>query len=359
MKKILYMSHVNWSWIKQRPHYIAEGLSETFEVFFYGGMNYVSRNNAWEDTLTSVHINSYFRIPNKIKKISKFCQYIDYLIGKIQFQLIIFKLKPDLIWVTSPEISHYIPLRYFHKVIFDCMDDYVLLVSNEKLKNRILSNLKYLVGNCRLIFTSSLKLQHDISRMCTKDINLIGNAAPDIFRSNVLKDFDLHKSSDGCYWAVYIGTISEWFDFDSLIYLLNSVENLKIALYGPKDVDIPQHQNLVYFGIIKHSRIPVILNKFDFYLMPFKVTDLVLAVDPVKIYEYLNFNGIVIAINYPELEKFSDLILTYNNKYELVELFISLFNNEIKININSKILFNAKNTWNLRVQKICTLLNEN
>ena len=32
MKKILYLMHVPWGWIKQRPHFIAENLSKYYKV---------------------------------------------------------------------------------------------------------------------------------------------------------------------------------------------------------------------------------------------------------------------------------------------------------------------------------------
>jgi len=35
MKKILYFSVVPWGWIKQRPHFLTEGLAKEFIVDFY------------------------------------------------------------------------------------------------------------------------------------------------------------------------------------------------------------------------------------------------------------------------------------------------------------------------------------
>ena len=32
MKTILYLMHIDWNWIKQRPQYIAEGLSKKYRV---------------------------------------------------------------------------------------------------------------------------------------------------------------------------------------------------------------------------------------------------------------------------------------------------------------------------------------
>ena len=39
MKKILYVMHISWGWIKQRPQFIAEELAKTCEVDVYYRMS--------------------------------------------------------------------------------------------------------------------------------------------------------------------------------------------------------------------------------------------------------------------------------------------------------------------------------
>ena len=34
-KRILYLMHIPWGWIKQRPHFIAEGLNDRYDVNFH------------------------------------------------------------------------------------------------------------------------------------------------------------------------------------------------------------------------------------------------------------------------------------------------------------------------------------
>ena len=39
-QKIIYIEHVEWNYIKQRPQYIAENLSKNFDVTVYSPYSY-------------------------------------------------------------------------------------------------------------------------------------------------------------------------------------------------------------------------------------------------------------------------------------------------------------------------------
>ena len=45
MKRILYFMHVDWNWIKQRPHFLAEGLSQHFKVDVWHEKTYVGKKH--------------------------------------------------------------------------------------------------------------------------------------------------------------------------------------------------------------------------------------------------------------------------------------------------------------------------
>ena len=60
--------------------------------------------------------------------------------------------------------------------------------------------------------------------------------------------------------------------------------------------------------------------------MPFVVNDIILSVDPVKLYEYLNFNKNIISVHYPEIDRFSDFVNFYNSNKELISVIFKLMN---------------------------------
>ena len=60
---------------------------------------------------------------------------------------------------------------------------------------------------------------------------------------------------------VYIGTISEWFNFDYIISALTECQNVELLLFGPKDVEIPKHNRIKYCGIAEHKYLLEIMKK--------------------------------------------------------------------------------------------------
>ena len=62
------------------------------------------------------------------------------------------------------------------------------------------------------------------------------------------------------------------------------------------------------------------MSQFDAYVMPFLLSPLIEAVDPVKIYEYLAFGKEVLTVRYPEIERFSEFVHFYQAPSDFVRL---------------------------------------
>ena len=57
----------------------------------------------------------------------------------------------------------------------------------------------------------------------------------------------------------------------------------------------------------------------DILLLPFQVTELTRAVDPVKLYEYIALGRPVLAARYPELHQFASFVTFYDSINDLLE----------------------------------------
>ena len=99
-KKIIYLMHVSWGWIKQRPHFIAEELAKKYnvEVFFWTGFNRSNLTNNLNEKLTTISI---IRLPGNRYKVIR---YINNLIVSHFFKSRV--NKEDILWVTHPSMFH-------------------------------------------------------------------------------------------------------------------------------------------------------------------------------------------------------------------------------------------------------------
>ena len=59
--------------------------------------------------------------------------------------------------------------------------------------------------------------------------------------------------------------------------------------------------------------------------MPFCLVDIVKAVDPVKLYEYISWQKKIVVIDYPEIIRFSEFIWTYTNVEDYCSLLTELW----------------------------------
>ena len=93
--------------------------------------------------------------------------------------------------------------------------------------------------------------------------------------------------------------------------------------------------------------------------MPFLVNDVVRAVDPVKLYEYITFGKCIISVYYDELDHFRDYIYFYNTHDDYDNLMIYLISNGFPTKYNSKQQkkFLMENRWEERYKIIMNEIN--
>lgn len=367
--KILYVMSIPWGWIKQRPHFIAEELSKHVKVDVYSkkSMN-VSSNHLLTDkpsTSTNLTINTYRIYPFYSFKLTRYLP-LDW-INRLLLRMQVKDIKGyDYIWITSPRIyslfSSLIDVN--QKLIYDCMDDaaeFEHAVKDKWIKNYILNNEKRLLARANYVFASADYLKNKIlerSGLINKNVLVVNNAIqlPDareceITDVEILKKLNLIKSISKP--IIYVGTIAEWFDFKTVISVLENDSSLNLVLIGPNNVCIPQHKQITYLGTIKREFIFSFFTYAYALVMPFKVTELIKSVNPVKLYEYIYSGKPVIASRYGETIKFSEFVFLYKDADEFSNYLRNIdpkyYNNDYK---RKCIEFVSHNKWSDRCEVI-------
>lgn len=361
-KTIFYFIHVPWGWIKQRPHFIAEGLAEEFEVDVHFLCSY-SKKNLINNAVSGVTLKSIFRLPY-----SRF-KWIEYLNNF----LILYQLRKnianyDYIWLTHPSLYTYIKNCISDKqiVVYDCMDDHLEFIQ-VKNSNRILKNIKAseesLIHRAELIISSAVSLKERLEeRYETNAIIHVVNNAINILPESVQSDVPIGISS---YLAttprqivMYIGTVSSWIDWDLINESLVKFNNIEYVFIGPCDTIIPTNERIKHFGSVQHSCIFKLMNYADVLVMPFILNELIKCVNPVKVYEYIYANKPVIVKRYQETLKFSEFVNLYDDNLHYLELLSNIL--EGKLSIQKTRLecqdFALSNTWKNRMIEIFFLL---
>lgn len=349
--KILYLIHIDWYWIFQRPQIIELHLEKDFDCTVVNRKFLFSKKSKSNNPLPHKMINIY-QIPkeHKFKCIR--------LINKILFKLCIKNIKNyDYIWITYPLLYDFIPNNYNGKIIYDCMDNYVSMAPSH-LKKLIENQEQKLIHRADYVLASSKKLMEIVPGL--SKAFLIRNGY--VFQeSKQIKIANKKKK----YIISYFGTISSWFDFELLNKSLNQFDNIEYHLIGPKEKilnlsNINLSSKIIFEGTVEHNNLYEKIKNDDALIMPFKINEIILSVDPVKLYEYICFGKCIISIWYPEIDRFAPFVYFYKSEQEYLALISNLSKNGFppKYNKQQQNDFLKQNTWDERYNQIKAILNE-
>lgn len=359
MKKILYFSSIPWGWIKQRPHFLAEGLARENVVDYYAEMRWREKYYKHPIMGNNLKIINLFKLP-----IFKYYSIINNFL--VAVQLFFYIRRYDLIWVNGRcDIFQFNFLQkkiINKKIIYDCLDDQIefpSVKSNPKYLERIYNGENFLVKNANVIFCSSKTLSKVISDRYNVDRNIhIVNNGIRVYNDLKTNNFEntnyLIKQTSNNKIITYIGTISEWLDIQLLIEAGEKIDGIEFHLYGPSEIDIPQNRNVKYGGILKHEEVFKAMEVSNALVMPFKINNLIKSVNPVKLYEYIYSRKVVLASDYEETKQFEKYVYLYKSS----ESFMSFCKKISFGNLNPKVSslecqeFCKENTWEKRIEEI-------
>lgn len=349
--KILYLIHIDWNWIFQRPQILALNLDKDNECVVVEHKTIFRRNSnlTRENRRTRKMIKAY-RLP-KEKKLE--------ILKKWNCKLYRNAVKDfnsyDAIWICYPSYFEYIPSDYRGKIIYDCMDNYVSM-AEDSLKNEINDVEQRLIKRADLIFTSSKRLKECIPNMQKAVLVRNGYVFSDIMKIKLSQIKDKYQLG-------YFGTISSWFDFELLENSSKKYECVQYHLIGPtedarlskKEKQIIERgknldEGIVYHGTVEHAELQNYIRNYDALIMPFIVNETILSVDPVKLYEYISCGKCIISVWYPEIDRFAPYVYFYKNAEEYNELLRKLIVNGFtpKYDEKQQKEFLMSNTWEER-----------
>lgn len=354
-KKILYLMPVDWGWIKQRPHFIAENLSAIFNVVVF----YPYSMNRKVMTSNPTHLSKFPIITLPFKRYKIFDD-MSMVLQKAIFSFVIKVYKPEYIWVSHPILYPYLPKvdPKKHKIIYDCMDDVLGFSNLPRMKEKLKNAEEALLKKSDLVFVSSENLKRKVQeRGCDQTkISVVRNG----YNGEILDTKPIKAKSSKIFKLAYIGTISEWVNFQLIEESLKRLENIEFHFYGPTDCVVPTNKRIIFHGTVNHKLLYETIVDCDCLIMPFKINELILSVDPVKLYEYINFNKNIITIKYPEIERFGEFVHFYNDTEEFIEVVNQLIqDNHVKYSEKQRIDFLKENNWAKRTEVVTEKILEN
>lgn len=359
--KIAYMMLVDWHWIKQRPHFIAEGLAQKHDVTVFYQFRY-GINGKQKNRTTDLKLRPIFVIPrgDRISALRK----INKKIKKWIISRYIEENGVDCVYLTYPDQIDLIPSNYAGRIVYDCMDDHSAFLSGADEKRNLEKLEQTLMERADHVLVSSEKLREVLLQrydsVDRKQITVVRNA----FNGKIIDNKDDNNrnqpSENAPFTVAYFGTISKWFDFELLQKSVADFPNVKYILMGPiAGVSIPDSSNIEYRGIVEHDVLFEAISDADCLIMPFVVNEIVESVDPVKLYEYINFQKNILCVEYSEIRRFEPFVSFYSDYASYRQQLEKLLRcNALKYTEEQRRCFLSSNDWGSRVEAIEALLEQ-
>jgi GT2 family glycosyltransferase/glycosyltransferase involved in cell wall biosynthesis len=187
--------------------------------------------------------------------------------------------------------------------VYDCMDDHSGFDNNRN----ITTYEPALTAGADLVVVSSEILLAKVSEI-SKNVVQVKNGT-DFFHFHDLPESDVLKEIRRPIIGYY-GAIAEWFDVDLLEACARKFRDYQFVLIGrvtnteiPRLKDLP---NVHLTGEIPYAELPKYVRFFDVCLIPFRLTKLIEATNPVKFYEYISSGKPVVSVKLPELIPYRD-----------------------------------------------------
>jgi len=121
----------------------------------------------------------------------------------------------------------------------------------------------------------------------------------------------------------FFGLLTSWVDLSLIAECARRYPAYTFLVLGRTAVDVSaltSVPNVRYLGEIPFGVLPQYARAFDAGLIPFKVNDLTIACNPLKLLEYLSLGIPVVSTKLPEVEKFSPAVMVAHDREDFISM---------------------------------------
>lgn len=320
---LIFASLVHHDSVRQRPHWLAEGLSERYRVLWLEPHVSLVHERRTQAELTRMS-DTFARLrPASVLPVTGYVAPFNALSYRLTARAVRGALG-ELAWDVPRAIVTTFPkqlelVRALERgaasrrlpVVYDVMDDYPRFFGLGQ--HQVLERMhRALLARADAVTTSSESLALLVRQHTHANVSVIANGVSRGFIEACERAASSPECADfGRPIFGYVGVISRWFDFEAVTRLAQAYPNGTVVLVGPADVPLPPlPSNVKCLGRRAHDELPALLAAFDVGLVPFRHLPGIDAVNPVKVYEYWAAGLPVLGTPFTELERMGAGVVT-------------------------------------------------
>lgn len=216
--------------------------------------------------------------------------------------------RPPVQWVYTPTVAPVIRGLPRRGLVYHCVDRWWAFKEYDtKVMRR---HHEWLCRNADVVFASAAELYEDC-REHTDRVYLMRHGVEwEHFASAALdpapRPADIADAAGRILG--FFGLLHDWVDQDLLCALADAFPEATLVLIGKAQTDVSRlrsRPNIRLLGQKPYAELPAYAAHFDVALIPFVQNELTLAVNPIKLREYLSAGLPVVATALPEIRLFA------------------------------------------------------
>lgn len=243
-----------------------------------------------------------------------------------------------------------------YPMIYDCMDDHQSFDLGDKKED---NETKIAEQSDNIVVTSNF-LKEKMSKYKEKVVSIKNACDYNHFSKqiNVPNNFVARLKHP---IIGYYGAIAEWFDFKIVAEVVKKNPSWNFLFIGAVSdnsvLNLKSFPQVHFVGEKSYSSLPSFLSVIDVCIIPFKLTSLIKATDPVKFYEMLAAGKPVVSVKIPEISHFREPILytvdqTHSFDYQIKK---ALSQNSADFREERKKIAKM-NTWEIRGKEFMKII---
>ena len=267
---------------------------------------------------------------------------------------------PVQLWSFTPDIGYLLGRFGENRVLYYCVDDHASFTGYNR--EQVLHDEADLCRRADLVVTTSMALQKAKEPLNPNTI-LVPHGVDYEHFSKALSNglptpadiADIPHPRLG-----FFGLIRDWVDLDLLAEVARRRPEWHIVMIGDSSVDLAPYReqpNMHFLGRKPYDDLPAYCKQFDVGLIPFKINELTLAVNPIKLREYLAAGLPVVSTPMPEVMLYDHLIETATTADETVDAIDKCLSSPPTATADRTTAM-AVETWPEKVDSLCRPLME-
>lgn len=360
---IFIWSIIDWRFRYQRPQHLATGFASKGHRVFYISTSFVNAGRKKGFEIEKIDEKGH------LFSIRLYLPKRPTIYTSPPRRSTVHDLKQDvallLEWSQSKEILSVVQHPFWYelakslpqsRLVYDCMDHHAGFGNSDKslvnLEELLFKQAEAVVVSSQSLFNSACTLNPNVSIVRNGVDYKFFATAPSIY----------YKSAYGNKKVIgYYGAIAHWIDLDLLEAIADGFPDCELLLVGADECGARQRLgsklNVRFTGEVSYGELPFYLYGFDVCVLPFRLTSLTEATNPVKVYEYLAAGKPVVSVVLPEISQFGNLVTAVQAREAFVtEIGTALNTPPQNIDAKSMRSFAKQNTWGKRVDEFLKIV---